>query len=243
MANVAQYRPHSFEVAKQNINYMASRMSSDKQLASFRTGDSFLGFFDHRVTGAEINSQLVAPLQEKLSDVTKDIRNLFDIAHNTYNALESLDKYYIGGIVDGVNKATTASASAEAASKEAKAASQLALRSCAENKKAQDGIERTLEALRATFNEFKNYKQQTNAALNSLRSNLDSINAAVGGIQNLKRDMANQQSAFENRMRGAAASQKVGYAAHQQPLAAYIIAGAALAISIVHLVLNACGVL
>ena len=96
---------------------------------------------------------------------------------------------------------------------------------------------------RSLAGEFKNYKQQTNAALNSLRSNLDSINAAVGGIQNLKRDMANQQSAFENRMRGAAASQKVGYAARQQPLAAYIIAGAALAISIVHLVLNACGVL
>lgn len=96
---------------------------------------------------------------------------------------------------------------------------------------------------RSLAGEFKNYKQQTNAALNSLRSNLDSINAAVGGIQNLKRDMANQQSAFENRMRGAVASQKVGYAAHQQPLAAYIIAGAALAISIVHLVLNACGVL
>lgn len=226
MANIAQYRPHNFEVAKQNINYMASRMSSDKQLASFRTGDSFLGFFDHRVTGAEINSQLVAPLQEKLSDVTKDIRNLFDIAHNTYNALESLDKDYMAGVLDAVNEANKASVEAKRVS--------------AENKQNQ---ERLNVFARSLAGEFKNYKQQTNAALNSLRSNLDSINAAVGGIQNLKRDMANQQSAFENRMRGAAASQKVGYAAHQQPLAAYIIAGAALAISIVHLVLNACGVL
>lgn len=242
MANVAQYRPHSFEVAKQNIYNKASRMSHDAQLDSFRTGDSFLGVFDHRVTGAEINSQLVAPLRDKLRGVSSDIRNLFDIFHDTYNALESLDKYYIGGIVDGVNKATIASASAEEASKEAKAASQLALRSCAENKKAQDGIERTVEALRATFNEFKNYRQQTNAALNSLRSNLDSISAAIGGVQNLKRDMANRQSAFENRMQGAA-SQNVGYAAPQQPIAAYVIASVALAISIVHLVLGVCGVL
>lgn len=226
MANIAQYRPHNFEVAKQNINYMASRMSSDKQLASFRTGDSFLGFFDHRVTGAEINSQLVAPLQEKLSDVTKDIRNLFDIAHNTYNALESLDKDYMAGVLDAVNEANKASVEAKRVS--------------AENKQNQESLN---VFARSLAGEFKNYKQQTNAALNSLRSNLDSINAAVGGIQNLKRDMANQQSAFENRMRGAAASQKVGYAARQQPLAAYIIAGAALAISIVHLVLNACGVL
>ena len=178
MANMAQYRPHNFEVAKQNINYMASRMSSDKQLASFRTG-AFLGFIDHRVTGAEINSQLVAPLQEKLSDVTKDIRNLFDIAHNTYNALESLDKDYMAGVLDAVNEANKASVEAKRVS--------------AENKQNQESLN---VFARSLAGEFKNYKQQTNAALNSLRSNLDSINAAVGVIQNLKRDLANQQSAF-----------------------------------------------
>ncbi len=210
-------------------------MSRDAQLDSFRTGDSFLGFFDHRVTGAEINSQLVVPLREKLSGVTADIRNLFDIFHDTYNALESLDKYYIGGIVDGVNKAI-------AASDEAKSAGQTALKSCAESKKAQDRILSTVSALGQVADEFKNYKQQTNATLNSLRSSIDNISAAVGGIQNLKHDMANRQSAFESRMQGVT-SQNVGYAAPQQPIAAYIIASAALAISIVHIVLSACGIL
>ena len=96
-------------------------------------------------------------------------------------------------------------------------------------------------ALGRVADEFKNYKQQTNATLNSLKYSLDNINAAVGGIQNLKHDMANRQSEFENRMQGAAAQ---GYAApQQQPIAAYIIASAALAISIVHIVLSACGIL
>lgn len=225
MANIAQYRPHNFEVAKQNINYKASQMSSDVQLSSFETSGALFGLLDHKVTGPEINRQLVAPLQGKLRGVTNDIRNLFDIAHYTYNALESLDKDYMCGIVDGVDQAKKASAQAINAS--------------AENKQTQEQLNRSFKAL---VEEFKNNKQQTNAALNSLRSNIDSISAAVGGVQNLKRDMANQQSAFENRMQGVA-SQNVGYAAPQQPIAAYIIASVALAISVVHLVLNACGVL
>ena len=200
-------------------------MSRDAQLDSFRTGDSFLGFFDHRVTGAEINSQLVVPLREKLSGVTADIRNLFDIFHDTYNALESLDKDYMRGVVDGVE--------------EAKRASGLALNASAENKQTQGMLNRSVKTL---ADEFKNYKQQTNATLNSLRSSIDNISAAVGGIQNLKHDMANRQSAFESRMQGVT-SQNVGYAAPQQPIAAYIIASAALAISIVHIVLSACGIL
>ncbi len=206
------------------------------QLNSFETQGAMFGLMDHRVTGPEINSQLVRPLQGKLTALTTDIRNLFDIFHDTYNALESLDKYYISGIVDGVNKAI-------AASEEAKSAGQTALKACAENKKAQDGILATMGALGRVADEFKNYKQQTNATLNSLKYSLDNINAAVGGIQNLKHDMANRQSEFENRMQGAA-SQGVSYAApQQQPIAAYIIASAALAISIVHIVLSACGIL
>lgn len=96
MANIAQYRPHNFEVAKQNIYNKASRMSRDIQLSSFETSGALFGLMDHKVTGPEINSQLVAPLQEKLRGVTNDIRNLFDIFHDTYMALESLDKDYMG---------------------------------------------------------------------------------------------------------------------------------------------------
>lgn len=165
-------------------------------------------------------------MQNKLTAVTKDIRNLFDTFHDTYNALESLDKDYMRGVVDGVE--------------EAKRASELALNASAENKQTQGMLNRSVKAL---ADEFKNYKQQTNATLNSLQYSLDNISAAVGGIQNLKQDMANRQSAFENRMQGAA-SQNVSYAAPpQQPIAAYIIASVALAISIVHIVLSACGIL
>lgn len=201
-------------------------MSSDIQLRSFETEGWFFGLNDHKVTGGELNSQLVQPLQNKLTAVTKDIRNLFDTFHDTYNALESLDKDYMRGVVDGVE--------------EAKRASELALNASAENKQTQGMLNRSVKAL---ADEFKSYKQQTNATLSSLQYSLDNINAAVGGIQNLKQDMANRQSAFENRMQGAA-SQNVSYAAPpQQPIAAYIIASAALAISIVHLVLSACGIL
>lgn len=109
----------------------------------------------------------------------------------------------------------------------------------AENKQTQENLNKFARNLAV---EFKNYKQQTNATLDSLKSSINDINAAVGGFQNLKYDMANRQSAFENRMQGAA-SQNISYATPRQPIAAYIIAGAALAISVVHIVLSACGIL
>ena len=235
MANITNYRPHNFEVAKQNIYRLSSNQSEDTRLSSFETEGWFFGLNDHKVTGAELNSQLVSPLQDKLTGLTNDITNLFSIAHQTYNAMESLDKDYIQGIVAGLN-------SAKEASDQALNSSRQALNASSEVKRTQDALVRVVDALKQTADEFKNYKQQTNAALNSLRSNIDSIKAAVGGIKNLKQDIASRQSAFEDRMQGVA-SQSVIHAAPSQPIAAYIIASVALAISVVHLVLNACGIL
>ena len=284
MSNITQYRPHNFEVAKQNINALADSRSRDVELSSFETEGWFFGLNDHKVTGGELNSQLVRPLQKKLTGVTNDIKNLFNVCKQVYTAFESLDKDYIGGIVQGLDKANVASV-------QALNASQQALNASRENQKTQEGLKRTVLALQQTAEEFKNFRRLADSNINQLRDAIsraenslnDSLNdfkrEVSGYIQRLQSDVTDharrldesksaeetlrrdlttasdtlksqggqiealQQTATAITEHNGKTDAEIASLKRISPRNAYIIAGAALAISIVHLVLNACGVL
>ena len=209
---------------------------------------------------------------------------MFNVCKQVYTAFESLDKDYIGGIVQGLDKANVASV-------QALNASQQALNASRENQKTQEGLKRTVLALQQTAEEFKNFRRLADSNINQLR---DAINRAENSLNNslndfkrevsgyiqrllsdvtdharrldesksaeetLRRDLTTASDTLKSQGGQIEALQQTATAITEHdgktdaeiaslkrisPRNAYIIAGAALAISIVHLVLNACGVL
>lgn len=97
-------KPHKFEVAKNNI-YSQSKTVPYVSLKNFPTEGSIFSWNDHNITGEEANRLLVSPLQNTLIAQKSAIRSLFSIAKEVYQALESLDKEYIQGIIAAVKSA------------------------------------------------------------------------------------------------------------------------------------------
>lgn len=69
---------------------MARNRGGVPKLSSFATKDSFTGWFNHSVTGSEINSMLVSPLQNSLSTINLEFGKLYDIAGQIYQARTTL---------------------------------------------------------------------------------------------------------------------------------------------------------
>ena len=177
--------PHTFEVAKDKILSL-SKSVPNVSLQEFQTEGSIFSWNDHKVTGDEVNTLLVSPLQSTLIDINKTIRSLFDIADEVYKALESLDKEYIQGIVVAVKSAETASDQAKVASSQALDASKKAIQ-------AQADIKETIEALRVTVNRLKEFKEQATAELSSistLKTEMTSANNRITALDNKISDVA-----------------------------------------------------
>ena len=177
--------PHTFEVAKDKIHSL-SKSVPNVSLQEFQTEGSIISWNDHKVTGDEVNTLLVSPLQSTLIDINKTIRSLFDIADEVYKALESLDKEYIQGIIVAVKSAETASDQAKEASSQALDASKKAIQ-------AQADIKETIEALRVTVNRLKEFKEQATAELSSistLKTEMTSANNRITAVDNKIADVA-----------------------------------------------------
>ena len=186
---------HDFEESKRKIQQLSGKVPSKVNFNKFPTEGNWIPWLDHKVTGKEINDDLVVPLQSTIRSLKSSILGLFTISNEVYRAFEALDKDYIQGILIGVKSAEEASdqakkasdqakkASTEAleASKEAKKASAEALEASDKASKAQDDIKKTIDALQITVSSLKHFKETITSKLDSLETSNKS------GLENLHR--------------------------------------------------------
>ena len=186
-------KPHTFEVAKSNIQTLAHNVPPTVSLRQFPTEGTIFSWNEHNITGNEANSLLVSPLQNTLINLNSNIRSLFIIADEVYKALESLDKEYISGIIAAVrsaevasNQAKTASSKAERASEQALDASKQALDASNKANSAQANIKRTIEALKTTVQILKDFKEEATkkiATVSTLNKQITTINYQIQRVE------------------------------------------------------------
>ena len=200
-------KPHKFEVSKNKIHSL-SKSVSNVSLQRFPTEGSIFSWNDHNITGNEANTLLVSPLQSALISQNSSIRSLFNIADEVYNALESLDKEYIQGIIAAVksaeiasDQAKTASTKANTASNQALEASRKALDASTKATTAQADIERTIKALQATVRILKEFKEKVTKDLSSIASlntRMTSINSKIQDVENKIRNVADSAKTIKD---------------------------------------------
>lgn len=92
---------YKFEDAKNKIQELAKQANSDKQLQKV---DEKWGFFNHLVTGEELNN-LIVQIQNGLVDLQKNISNFFPLFEAVYDFIKALDEEYIAAILVNIKTA------------------------------------------------------------------------------------------------------------------------------------------
>jgi hypothetical protein len=155
-------KPHSFENAKKHIKAFSNRTSPDLGLDKVSTSGGLFGWFDHNVTGEELN-KVTGQIQDyliKFNGLHSDFINEFG---QIYKALESLDKEYIPAILSAVKGAERASEQA---------------------KKAQEDIKKIIDGQKKTIKILEDHK----AKLDKLKY-LTNIDEIWNTSRTLKKDM------------------------------------------------------
>lgn len=112
-------KPHSFEDAVQHIQAFSGQTSPDLGLDKVKSNGGLFGWFDHIVTGEELN-KVIGRVQDYLIKFNGLHTEFISEFGQVYKALESLDKEYIPAILSAVKAAEEASNQAKAAQKDIK---------------------------------------------------------------------------------------------------------------------------
>lgn len=137
MTNIV-IKKHNFDAAKNNIRQFSLTKPDQLALKKVDVDGGLFNWFDHKVTGAELNS-LTNQIQDYLIKFNNLNSKFIKEFGEVYNALEALDKEYIQGILISVK-------AAEQASMEAK--------------EAQKDINRTIEVQKQTLKVLENFKNK-----------------------------------------------------------------------------------
>ena len=141
--NDAIIKKHNFSKAKNQIQEFSRRLPANPRFEEFEEDGGLFGWFDHNVTGKEMN-KFMGKVQNKLISVNSSLRGIIKEFGEIYKALDYLDNDYIQGILKAIDNAEKASEQAVSASKQAL--------------KAQDDNSKTIEALRKTVQAIKDSK-------------------------------------------------------------------------------------
>lgn len=155
-------KPHTFEDAQKNIKEFLDRTSPDLGIDKVSTSGGLFGWFDHNVTGEELN-KVTGQIQDyliKFNGLHSDFIKEFG---QVYKALESLDKEYIPAILSAVKGAERASEQA---------------------KKAQEDIKKIIDGQKKTIKILEDHK----AKLDKLKY-LTNIDEIWNTSRTLKEDM------------------------------------------------------
>lgn len=134
--NSTNISKHNFDKYKNDLKKFSEQENSDFRISTVDT--STLMFFDHKVTGKELNritSQVVnhlIDLNKRQIEITKEFRVIYD-------AFESLDKDYISGIIASLKSAEKA---------------------YDETQKAQKDIQRTMYVQEKIIEGLENFKNR-----------------------------------------------------------------------------------
>ena len=103
--NEIEIKKHDFEIAKKRIGDF--KLSNNGNSFARIYEKEFFGFFDHNVTGQEMNKH-IDKVQNAFIGVNKYINDIVKEFKEIYNAFDALDKEYINGIIKSLEKAQKA---------------------------------------------------------------------------------------------------------------------------------------
>ena len=106
-------KKHNFEEAKNKIRVFSNNLPTYPHFDRVEESGGLFNWGNHNVTGKEMNS-FVSNVQDRLISVNSTLRSIVSEFRVIYNALDSLDKEYIDGILVSVEAAEKARKAAEA---------------------------------------------------------------------------------------------------------------------------------
>lgn len=98
----------NFEIQKNKLKEFSKKMPASLELPKTEIDGGLFGWFDHKVTGAEVN-KLVHSIQGHLKSSNQNVSSIIKEFTEIYNTFEQLDKEYLQGIIVGVKAAEKAS--------------------------------------------------------------------------------------------------------------------------------------
>lgn len=159
-------KPQRFDEAKNKLRVLSKEIPQNTELSTVETKDSLFGFFQHKVTGEELN-ELTYQMQNYLISLNNQNIKTIDGFNEVYKALESLDKEYITAIVGSIKAAEKASEQAKKAASDAK--------------RNTIDIQNTIKTQEKTINILKVFKDQLNKY-----KNLENVDEMYKDIDYLK---------------------------------------------------------
>lgn len=99
--NEIEKRKHNFDLAKNRLKEFSEKSEAELGIPRVRTDDGLFGWFDHKVTGAELNTRLET-IQKNFIAVNATNNKVIKEFREVYNALDTLDRDYIASIVANV---------------------------------------------------------------------------------------------------------------------------------------------
>jgi tetrahydromethanopterin S-methyltransferase subunit G len=222
-------KTHDFNEAKNQLKKFSERIPETVSLEPIATSAGPFGWFDHDVTGDELN-KLTAQIQKHLISSrdlhTKSIKEFGQV----YKALEALDKNYIQAII-------TAIKAAEESSNQAK-------KSALEAEKNSIDIKKTIEVQKQTIDVLKQFKEQINkykhlknidevwSDCQLLKNDIKSINCRIDNLEE-KIDKALKES--KNDINNLLIFKKLKIS--------YVLAGSSITIALISIILNVLGII
>lgn len=99
--NEITIKRHSFDLAKNRLKEFSEKTAAELEIDKVQTDAGFLGLFDHKVTGYELNRRLET-IQNHFIAINTTNNAVIKEFREIYNALDVLDKEYISSIVANV---------------------------------------------------------------------------------------------------------------------------------------------
>lgn len=171
-------KPHSFEVAKQHIETFSKSTTTSTDLDKVDTSGGLFGWFDHNVTGAELNN-VTGQVQEHLIRINNLQKSFVSEFGQVYNALESLDREYIPAILSAVKGAEESSDQAKHASDKAQ--------------KAQSDINKTIEGQKKVISILSDHKKKLEAL-----KHLENIDEIWKDLKSAQTDINNSREKMDS---------------------------------------------
>ena len=207
-----------FEKHKNELKEFSERPATSAELETFNTKGGPFGWFDHNVTGAEIN-ELVLQLQRCFLEINERDKNVIREFGQVYETFEALDNEYIKGILTGIK-------SAEKASQEAK--------------DAQKDIDDTIDALQKTIEKLKEFKDEINnyTHIKEIDSIWNDVKQCDKKIDDILKELERIKTKFKKREHYTNLD-----SLNTKLRIVFIIAIGAIAVSVSHIILSLTGIL
>lgn len=228
---------HDFNNAKKQLKEFSEKIPSTVDLQTVTTNGGLFNWFDHNVTGNELNN-LTTQIQNHLIAINNlHIKSIKEFGQ-VYKALEALDKDYIQAIILSIK-------AAEKASNQAK-------ESAFKAEKNSLDIAKTIKVQTQMINVLKQFKEQIDkyeqlknideiwSDCQTFKKDIRSINIR---IENQKEEIESETKVQMNYIRNLLDEDKMNYEVRSKILfkklkIAYILAGSSVGVTLINFVLH-----